>query len=202
MAARTLHKLSVRKIETVRKPGRHSDGGHLFFVLTPAGRAKWTFVYRRRDTDGKCELGLGSFPAVSLAQAREKAAEARQLLAEGKDPLIAKQAPAPKPETPTFGAVLDELIKSKATVWRSQKHRQQWRNSVAQHCGNLIDMPIDQVTVDDVLAGIAPIWASKGETAARVRNRVENTINYAIVRGYRNGPNPAQWRGHLEHALP
>ncbi len=205
MAPRTLHKLSARKVETLRKTGRHSDGGGLYFVITDTGTRNWMFRYRRRGAGGKrCEMGLGGFPDTSLAAAREKAASARTQLAGGRDPLNSRGEVSGEPvqDAPTFGEVLDMLIASRVAVWKNAKHRAQWRNSVAQHAGKLMAMRVDKVETPHVLEALEPIWAVIPETALRVRNRIENTLDYARSKGLRHGENPARWRGHLQHVLP
>lgn len=205
MASRTLHKLSARGVETLRKPGRHSDGGGLYFVITDAGTRNWMFRYRRRGAGGKrCEMGLGGFPDVSLAAAREKATLARTQLAAGLDPLNAKDRGINEPSKniPTFGEVLDMLIASRAASWKNAKHKAQWRNSVTQHAGKLINLRVDKVETSHVLEALEPIWTEIPETASRVRNRIENTLDYARSKEFRHGENPARWRGHLQHVLP
>lgn len=205
LGPRTRGRLPAR-VDKLSKPGRHADGGNLYFVISKGGHRKWTFLYKCRESGAPIELGLGSYPDVSLAMARDRAEDLRRLLASGKDPKVfkdqAEKDAASRAEKPTFEQVLDTLIASRASGWRNAKHRQQWRNSVVQHAGNLLKLRIDEVATDDVLQAIEPIWASKAETASRVRNRIENTLDYAKSKGFRDGENPARWRGHLQHILP
>jgi integrase len=203
MAPRTLHRLSSRNVQTVSEPGRHADGGNLYLVVGRNGNRKWVFLFKRRGGGVKtCEMGLGSFPNTSLAAARERAARARQLLSEGRDPLVAKRTPAACTGAPSFAEVLDMLIASRASSWRSAKHKQQWRNSVTQHAPALMQRPVNEVDTNDVLKALEPIWSSKAETASRVRSRIENTLDYAKSKGFRDGDNPARWRSHLQHVFP
>jgi integrase len=144
-------------------------------------------------------MGLGSTLAVSLARAREKAAEARALVAEGLDPLAAKQAAR---RIPTFGEAADALIASLEPSWRNEKHRAQWVMTLRDYAKPLRDLPVDRIETADVLAVVQPIWQSKSETASRLRGRIEKVLDYAKAHGHRTGENPAAWRGHLALVLP
>lgn len=205
---RQLHKLSARTVETLTAPGRHSDGGGLFLFVDKEGRRRWTFMFTR---DGKRqEMGLGAAGkhAVTLAEARTKAAEARALLEAGKDPraerdaLRAQAAAEAKRKSVTFGAFAAELMDDIEHGFRNTKHRQQWRNTLKTYAAPLTEMAIDEVSTDDVLACLKPIWLEKPETASRVRGRIERVLNAAKSKGLRSGENPAQWRGHLANLLP
>jgi integrase len=161
---------------------------------------KWVFLYRRRRDGKLCEMGLGGLAAVSLAKARDKAAAARAMLAEGKDPLEARQDG--DEEVPTFGAMADQVIASLEAGWRNEKHRAQWRMTLQAYAGPLRTKPVDEITTEDVLAILQPIWTTKAETASRVRGRIEKVLDAAKAKGLRTGENPARWRGHLDHLLP
>lgn len=196
--ARTLHKLTNRTIEAVKKPGRISDGGGLFLRVKPSSLAKsWSFMWTR-DGDRK-ELGLGPFPEVSLAHAREIASEYRTLIAKGGDP-AAERA---KASEPTFAECADAYIKSMETGWSNPKHRQQWRQTLGKdYCREISATPVSEITLADVLAVLKPIWTDKPETASRIRGRIERVLNYAKAHGWRVGENPALWRGNLDNVLP
>ena len=126
--ARQLHTLSARTVATLTKPGRHSDGGGLYLNITASGARSWVFMWK---TDGKRrEMGLGSQRDVPLAKARERAAEARQKLADGQDPIVARD----KPRVMTFGEAADALIESMSSSWRNEKHRAQWKMTLTVYC--------------------------------------------------------------------
>ncbi|MDO6729586.1 integrase arm-type DNA-binding domain-containing protein [Marinovum sp. 2_MG-2023] len=188
--------LSARKAETA-KPGRHGDGRGLFLYVKPSGARSWVLRYqvhgRRRD------LGLGPYPDVSLAMARERASEARRLIALGEDPIAKKQQAKPK----TFRDAALELIESKRSGWKNAKHAAQWTSTLEAYVFPKIgQMQVAKVKTADVIGALSPIWSKKPETANRVRQRIEAVIDYATALGIRAGDNPARWRGHLDHLLP
>jgi len=191
-----LHKLSARAVATVSKPGRHSDGGGLYLNVTNSGARSWVFMWkvagRRR------EIGLGSFRNVPLAKARDRAAEARRLLAAGLDPLSART----KPRTMSFGEAADALVESMSPSWRNEKHRAQWRMTLTAYCEPIRSTPVSEISIEGVLRVLRPIWLTKSETASRLRGRIERVLDFAKARGMRFGENPARWRGHLDAVLP
>jgi integrase len=179
------------------KPGRHGDGRGLFLYVKASGSRSWMLRYqvqgRRRD------LGLGPFPDVSLAMARERAAEARRLIANGEDPISKKQQAKPK----TFKDAALELIESKRPGWKNAKHAAQWTSTLESYVFPKIgQVQVSKVETADVIGALTPIWSAKPETANRVRQRIEAVIDYATALGISTGDNPARWRGHLDHLLP
>ena len=166
-------------------------------IVSPSGARKWVF---RFQWQGRAkERGLGSASDVPLAEARERANAARYMLAKGVNPIEAAKRDR---GVPTFGAMADEVCESLAPGFRNTKHRAQWRSSckpMLRSCGACPSIAID---TSDVLGVLKPIWQSKGETASRVRGRIEKVIDAARARGFRAGENPARWRGHLDHLLP
>ena len=188
--------LNARKVETAG-PGRHGDGRGLFLYVKPTGARSWVLRYqvqgRRRD------LGLGAYPDVSLAIARDRAAEARRLIVEGEDPITKKQQAKPK----TFREAALELIDSKRPGWRNAKHAAQWTATLESYVFPKIGaVQVAKIETADVISTLTPIWAAKPETANRVRQRIEAVIDYASALGIRSDDNPARWRGHLDHLLP
>ena len=177
--------------------GRHGDGGGLYLVVGTGASRKWVFRYR---WNGRLvDMGLGSAVSLPLTKARERAAEARQLLAEGISPLEVKKA---QRSTPTFGEVAHKLIASLEPQWRNAKHRAQWRTTLEEDAAALRPLRVDKIQTADVLAVLQPIWTTKPETASRLRGRIERVLDAAKAQGYRDGENPARWRGHLDHLLP
>ncbi|MGL5446766.1 MAG: tyrosine-type recombinase/integrase [Rhabdaerophilum sp.] len=193
-------KLTTRTVETA-KAGMHSDGGGLYLLVSPAGGRRWAFVYRRAAK--RTELGLGTFPDVTLANARDKAAAYRQLLLADIDPLEAKRAvkheAAPSPK---FGDVADQYITEIEPQFRNPKHTAQWRMTLKDYCEPIRSKPIDKIETAEVMAVLKPIWLAVPETAYRLRGRMERVIDFAKVKGWRSGENPARWRGHLDKLLP
>ena len=183
--------LSARKAQTAG-PGRWSDGRGLILSVKDSGRRSWLFRYtfdgRRR------EIGIGAFPEVALAEAREKAADLRRIVSAGRDPLQERD----RPRGLAFREAAAQLIEHKRPGWRNAKHAAQWSSTLATYVyPRLGDRSVDAVTAHDVLEVLRPIWSTKPETASRVRQRIEAVIDYATTIGARSGENPARWRGHL-----
>lgn len=204
MARRALHRLSARAALTVTKPGRHADGGCLYLSINSKGGRRWTFFYRERGTSRLREMGLGPAAGprkagLSLADARRKAEEARRLLYNGTDPIVAKRATAP---TKTFGDFADELIKSLKSGFKSEIHAKQWETTLKVDATSLRPIQLKDVTTEDVLRVLKPIWELKHETASRLRGRIERVLDAAKAKGLRTGDNPARWRGNLKELLP
>ena len=195
---RPIHRLTARTVETLDKPGRHSDGGNLYLSISPARAKSWVFLYRWH---GKLtEIGLGSLREVSLAQARERAAKARQKLEAGENP---KQSRRTAGEA-SFGACAEQLIASLRPSWRNDLHASQWQTTLLKDAARLAPIPVDKITTEDVLAVLTPLWQTKRTTAERLRGRIERVLDAAKARGLRpeDKANPARWRGHLDHILP
>ncbi|GGH24515.1 integrase [Alsobacter metallidurans] len=199
--ARAINKLSARTAATVTKPGRHSDGGGLYLVVDPSGAKRWAFLFR---WEGKLkELGLGGIVTVSLAEAREKASDARRLVASGINPIEAKRTSSAAAKHPTtFGGFADQLLADITPGFRNAKHRQQWTNTLQTYAAPLRDKRLDSIQTDHVLEVLKPLWLTKHETASRLRGRIERVLDAARAKGLRTGENPARWRGHLENLLP
>lgn len=196
--ARKINRLSARRVTAICKPGLHADGNGLYLSVSASGSKSWRLIYQIRGK--RRELGLGSASTITLAQARAKALEARQLLQTGQDPKsvwrVAETA------SHTFGAVALDYIEAQECGWRNAKHRQQWRNTLVTYAKPIWDKPVSDVGIGDVLQILRPIWISKPDTAKRVRGRIERVLDAAKVLGLRTGENPAVWRGNLAMLLP
>lgn len=148
-------------------------------------------------------MGLGSADRVSLAEARDKASDARKMLQVGQNPIEAKRMAATiKVGKPTFGQMADALVEAKAAEWRNAKHRAQWKITLESYAAPLRSRPVDGIDTAAVLAVLKPLWQAKPETASRLRGRIEAVLDAAKAQGHRSGENPAAWRGHLSHLLP
>src|SRR5580704_10395794 len=189
-------KLTARKVETA-KPGKYGDGGGLQLAVASSGAKKWVLRFLWK---GKArEMGLGSYPEVGLAEAREKAMVGRRRARSGIDPIADRRKDR---STPTFGELADEVTGQLAEGFRNEKHRAQWRMTLTVYAGPLRAKPVDKIETTDVLAVLRPIWQEKPETASRLRGRIERVLNAAKAKGCRSGENPAAWRGHLDNLLP
>jgi integrase len=188
--------LTARKVVTA-KPGKYSDGDNLYLIVSPNGSRKWVLRFTWRGMPK--EMGLGSASTVSLADARDKAATARRKIAQGLNPIDERKRTS---GVPTFGEIADQVREALSAGFRNQKHKAQWKSTLATYAAPLRDKPVDTITTDDVLAILKPIWTTKAETASRVRGRIEKVLDAAKAKGFREGENPARWRGHLDHLLP
>lgn len=202
--ARTLNRLSARQISAFKQSGRYADGGGLYLRLSPAGARSWVFM---NVTGGKrTEIGLGAATSISLATARQLAAQMREALALGQNPrsVLLSEDSAESLPVPTFAEYTDTYISSIENGWKNDVHRQQWRNSLRDHAQHLASLPLDEIGTDDILAVLRPIWTTKSETARRVRGRIERILDAAKVMGLRprDAMNPALWKGHLAFLLP
>jgi len=195
--ARELNKLPPRAAAAIATPGRYSDGGGLYLVVGSGQSRKWVFRFKWHGR--LIDMGLGSAATVTLAKARERAAEARTQLSDGLNPLEARRA---LEEVPTFGDMADRFIADMEPQWRNDKHRAQWKTTLLVDAEKLRPMRVNAIETSDVLSVLKPIWAQKPETASRLRGRIERVLDAAKAKGFRKGENPARWRGHLDHLLP
>lgn len=184
----------------LKTPGKHGDGNNLWFVVGENQLAKW--VLRYTLSGQRREMGLGSYPQVPLKEARNQALVRLNEVRQGRDPIKERAAKALISKTPSFGACADLYIKNQRDGWRNAKHAQQWGNTIRQYCGPILSKSVDQITQDDVLAILNPIWATKNETASRLRGRIEKVIGFAIAAKHRTEANPAIYKGSLEYLLP
>jgi integrase len=205
-----IQRLTALAVSRLNKPGLHPDGAGLYLRVGRNGSKSWTFRFM---LNGRArEMGFGGLHKVGLADARKKASDARLLLSEGQDPLTQRHlhdmqsAVAEKLATArsmTFDQCAEGYIAAHEASWKNEKHRQQWRNTLATYVSPVFgNIPVQDVDTDQIMKVIGPIWGKKAETARRVRGRIEVIIDWAKVRGYRAGENPARWRGHLSYLLP
>lgn len=201
-----MHTLSAKTVEKAKEPGYYSDGGGLYLQVSPTGSKSWIFRYKRHNKAHW--MGLGSERDVTLAEARTKASDARRQLVDGKDPLAAREGHRTQEKLQKAGSIpfaecAKKYIDSHKAGWRNEKHIEQWQRSLETYAGPVIgELAVRDVDTALVLRILEPIWSKKPETASRLRGRIERILDYARVRGYRSGENPALWRGHLDKLLP
>jgi integrase len=201
--AREVDLLNARKVETLSKPGRHADGGNLYLSISENGGKRWVFFYRFKGSRREMGLGSAAKGQVSLAEARKAASDARSLIAGGTDPLGAKEARKQAERAiPSFGAFADDYLAKHRSKFRNEQHIAQWEMTLRTYCQPIRSLPINEVDTEAVLNVLQSIWFKIPETASRLRGRIENILDAAKARGYRNGENPARWRGHLKTLLP
>lgn len=205
--------LTALDVKRLAHPG--SKGNALFSVggvtglylqITPKGGRSW--VLRIKVGALRRDIGLGGFPTVTLSQARDKAREARDKIERGIDPIEERKATkaaliAAQNRGLTFADAVDKALAAKLDAFKNPKHRQQWENTLATYATpDLGKMLVQDITTQDVLRVLQPIWMDKTETASRLRGRIEAVLSWATVAGHRTGDNPARWAGNLKELLP
>ena len=203
---RSLNQLTALKVARAKAPGMYADGGSLYLRVADGGSKQWIFRYvangRLRD------MGIGPVHTLSLAEARERATEARKLRLDGIDPIAHKRArraalAAADAKAMTFRQCAEGFIRDNEAKWTNAKHRREWEGTLSQYVYPALgSLPVAAIDTPLVLKVIKPLWERVPETASRVRGRIENVLGWATVHHYRTGDNPARWQGHLQHALP
>jgi integrase len=199
------------------KNARHSGGAAsdrrpvggvpgLYLQISPTGSKSWTLRYLAGNK--RRELGLGAYPEIGLAQARDRAREVRDQIWHGLDPVQERskrraELAVERARAMTFADAVERYLAATLDQFRNEKHRAQWRSTLETYAvPTLGALPVADVTVQDVLRALEPIWRDKTETASRVRGRIEAVLAWATVSGYRTGDNPAAWRNNLDKVLP
>jgi integrase len=200
--------MTAIQVKRLKDPGYHAVGGvaGLLLQVTSSGARSWLL----RVTVGtkRREIGLGAFPDVTLAQARDKARQTRQAIHEGRDPVAEREAArraliAAQGQAITFDEAARKLIESKSSEWSNPKHAAQWESTLNTYASPVIGtLQVGEVELGHITKILEPIWTTKTETASRLRGRIESVLNWASAHGYRQGENPARWKGHLDKILP
>jgi Arm DNA-binding domain len=206
MAPRITSRLTALKVERPRERGMYADGGGLYLRVTEDGTKNWVFRYM---LDGRPRwMGFGPLALYSLQDARAKALEARKLRHEGIDPIETRRAHRARArldaaKAMTFRECAEAYVKAHRAGWRNGKHAGQWTATLKTYAEPVLGhLPVQMIDTALVLKVLEPIWTEKPETASRLRQRIEKILDFAKVRGYRDGENPARWRGHLDKLLP
>ena len=205
---RKAEELNALAVKRLTRPGSHAVGNpaglHLYVKAT--GARSWVLRY---NMDGKRRhLGLGGYPDLPLADARQAARAARALVRQGIDPIEHAQAQrdarqAVRAKRLTFADAAERFLRQKVKEFRNPKHAAQWRSTLETYAHPVIGMlPVDQIELAHIVELLNPIWVDKTETATRVRGRVESVLTWSTVSGYRTGPNPAAWKNNLDAVLP
>lgn len=198
--------MSAIELRRIQEPGRYSVGGVAGLILEVRQTDSKSWILRVVVGDKRRHFGLGSYPEISLARAREKAREIREKIREGIDPAEERRQrrlALMGKRTITFKEAVVRCFEKKAAEFKSQKHASDWFSSVERFAFPVIgNTRVDEVFLTDILAILDPIWTKKTETATRLRQRLEYILNWATVSGYRQGDNPARWKGHLDAILP
>lgn len=194
------------------KPGRHADGGGLHLLVKETGARSWVYRFMLKGKSRDIGLGAAGQGGISLSDARTARDALRLKVKAGIDPLEERQREATEALAAaqaaaiagiTFKAVAEAYISANEASWRNDKHRQQWRNTLASYVYPVMgELPVAEIGTAHVLKILEPIWQDKPETASRIRGRIETVLDAAKARGYREGENPARWRGHIAQILP
>jgi integrase len=199
-------KLTALAVARAKERGTYGDGHGLYLQVARGGSRSWVLRYKVNGRT-RC-FGIGPLHAVSLAQARERAAEARRLLIDGADPIEARRARRDAArldaaKTMSFDQCADAYITAHRAGWRNVRHAEQWEKTIATFVSPTIGaLPVQAIDTALVLKVIEPLWTAKPETASRLRGRIEAVLDWAKARGFRAGENPARWKGHLDNLLP
>lgn len=199
-------KLTNLQATKLKKPGLYGDGAGLWLKVTEHGSRSWIFRFTLEGRERW--MGLGSFPDVSIAEARENATDLRKMVRGGTDPLQAKQERtasnlAVKAKAVTFDWCTEQYINAHKSGWKNAKHVDQWTNTLAAYAKPIIGaLAVDKIDTAHVMKILEPIWSTKSETASRLRGRIESVLDWATTRKFRAGENPARWKGHLDNLLP
>ena len=204
--ARTTHRLTALKAAAVKAKGLHHDGDGLYLRVTATGSKSWMLRFTLNGVTR--DMGLGPYPNVSLASARQQAVAQRDLVGRRIDPLDARKSAVAADRLAALGIVTfcecaESLLRSNESAWRNSKHRQQWWNTLSVYAYPVIGhVSVDAIDTALVLKILEPIWQTVPETASRLRGRIERVLDAARARGLRTGENPCRWRGHLDALLP
>jgi integrase len=203
---RQVEKLSALTVSRAKTRGYLGDGGGLYLQVSASGAKSW--VFRFKDHGRLREMGLGSVHAIGLAEARKRATACRQMRLDGTDPIAVKKAGKLKAKLEaaramTFRQCAEAYIEAHKAGWQNAKHAAQWSSTLKTYAYPVFGaLPVQAVDVGLIAKVLEPIWKTKTETASRLRGRIERVLDWAAVRGYRQGDNPARWRGHLDQLLP
>ena len=198
--------LTALEVSRLVAPGKHPVGSGIYLEINPSGARVW--ILRTIVGNKRRHIGLGPYPATTLAQARQKARDARDLIAQGVDPVehkreIKSALKAQQAKAVSFEQCAVSYIDAHADTWKNAKHRQQWQNTLRTYAFPVLgSLLVKDVAQAHVLSVLEPIWKTKTETATRVRGRIELILDWACARGYRSNDNPARWKGHLDKLLP
>lgn len=201
-----IERLKSLVISRALKRGYYADGGGLYLQVSAIGNKSWVFRYRVRSPDPTKrrlrEMGLGSFNAVTLSEARVVARACRKQLYDGVDPIDSRRQ-ARAIEVLTFEQCAESYLSAYSVAWKNKKHSKQWAATLAQYAYPVFgSKPVQEVTVGLVMQVLEPIWGTKTETARRLRGRIERILNWATTMGHRHGENPARWTGLIDRLVP
>ncbi|MFN4091612.1 MAG: tyrosine-type recombinase/integrase [Brevundimonas sp.] len=181
-------------MRTLKDDGRYSDGGGLYLVVR-GGRKTWVYMFSWRGK--RREMGLGRYPEIDLATARDEAEKARRAVTLGEDPIRLR-----RPINKTFESFAKAFIEARSADWTGERTRYNWERDLLVHAKGLLDMDVADIDTSDIVKVLSKLWKSHHSTAKSLQGRLETLFDAAKVQGLRTGENPARWRGHLKHLMP
>ncbi len=196
------------ELRRLTRPGRHPVGGVAGLMLDVKDSGAKSWILRTMVGGRRRNIGLGSFPDVTLSQAREKARLKKELILQGVDPVQERRERRQalldaQDRNVTFWEIVNRCHEKKQAEFRNAKHSHDWISSVKRYAVPVIGrVPVKDISLQHILKVLEPVWTEKTETATRLRQRLEYILNWATVSGYRSGDNPARWKGHLDAVLP
>lgn len=206
--ARQIERLKAISLNRLTKPGRYADGAGLWLQVSRWGTRSWLFQYTSPSTGKVRQLGLGALHTLKLADAREHARRAREQVKQGIDPIDARRdgrkvAVIEAARRVTFKQAAERFIDDRRDTWANKVHANQWQSTLETYAFPAIgELFVADIEKQHVLSILEPIWKTKTETASRLRARIENILDFAIAHGWREGQNPAAWKGQLREILP
>ena len=199
--------MTALSVGRLKAPGLHYVGEVAGLALRVSSTGAKSWILRVTIAGKRCDMGLGGYPDATMGDARRRARELREQIDNGGDPIRERQEAravllASRRKALTFAQCVDAYLQAHGDGWRNPKHRQQWRNTLADYAGPILGaLDVAQIDTGHVLKVLQPIWSEKTETASRLRGRIESVLSWATTAGYRTGDNPARWRGHLQNLL-
>jgi len=205
--ARIARPLTAIEVSRIKEPGYHAVGTVAGLHLQVTGNGGRSWVLRVKVGDKRREIGLGAYPEITLAKAHGKARDTRETISMGTDPILQKRSlasslKAEQAKMVTFKEAALSYVKGKESEWGNAKHAAQWLSTLETYAYPVMGgLAVSDIQLGHVLKVLEPIWSTKTVTASRLRGRIEVVLDWAKVRGYRTGDNPATWRGHLDKTL-
>ena len=202
-----INKLSAAAVRGLKQPGRYGDGAGLWLQVRAgqaAGTINRSWLFRFTTADGKGHwMGLGSATDFTLAEARDKARACRREILAGRNPITDRRQVKDAAVARPFRDIAALYMAAHEAAWRNPVHRKQWTSTLDAYVYPVMgDKAVAAIDTADVLRALEPIWHEKPETATRIRGRIESVLDFAGAKGWRDGANPARWKGHLKNLLP
>jgi integrase len=202
----TINRLTVKQVEKIKVAGDYCDGGGLYLQVSGKSAKSWIFRFSLRGRAR--EMGLGSVSRITLAEVRDERDKYNRLLRDHIDPIEHRkrqrtEAALAEAATITFKEAAAAYCTAHRAGWKSFKHAAQWASSLGTYAEPVIgNLAVRDINTGHIHRMLEPIWSVMPDTASRVRGRIESVLDWARVKGYRDGENPARWRGNLDHLLP